>query len=152
MGASVFPMGVTKYDPEKAWSGYTLMPVNGVGAVLILSLIHISQKMLVKGSEGEKTISGQNAIRAALGDGSLTINRADGKTSEGWSSLPSGFLTIEDAGTNDAGVKRFKIYGGGYGHGVGMSQNGAQGMAKDGMGYEEILKFFYDGVSVEELN
>ena len=35
MGASVFPMGVTKYDPEKAWSGYTLMPVNGVGAVLI---------------------------------------------------------------------------------------------------------------------
>ena len=23
MGASVFPMGVTKYDPEKAWSGYT---------------------------------------------------------------------------------------------------------------------------------
>lgn len=131
--------------------------IGGVGQVSSIQITErgtggVAQKMLVKGSDGEKTISGQNAIRAALGDGSLTINRADGKTSEGWSSLPSGFLTIEDAGTNDAGVKRFKIYGGGYGHGVGMSQNGAQGMAKDGMGYEEILKFFYDGVSVEELN
>ncbi len=130
--------------------------IGGVGEVSSVRITErgaggVAQKMLVKGSEGEKTISGQNNIRAALGDGSLTISRADGKTSEGWSSLPSGFLTIEDAGTNDAGVKRFKIYGGGYGHGVGMSQNGAQGMAKDGMGYEEILKFFYDGISVEEL-
>ena len=35
MGANVFPTGVTKYDPERAWNGYTLMPVNGIGAVLI---------------------------------------------------------------------------------------------------------------------
>lgn len=32
---SVYPMGTTIYDPEKAWSGYTLMPVPKVGAVLI---------------------------------------------------------------------------------------------------------------------
>jgi len=32
-----------------------------------------------------------------------------------------------------------------------MSQNGAQGMAKAGMSYEDILKFFYDGVTVEEM-
>ena len=31
------------------------------------------------------------------------------------------------------------------GHGVGMSQNGAQGMAKEGKDYESILKFFYSG-------
>jgi len=35
MGASVFPMGVTRYNPQKAWNGYTLMPVHGIGAVLI---------------------------------------------------------------------------------------------------------------------
>lgn len=35
MGTNVFPTGVTKFDPEKAWNGYTLLPVNGVGAVLI---------------------------------------------------------------------------------------------------------------------
>ena len=32
---SVYPMGTTIYNPEKAWSGYTLMPINGIGAVLI---------------------------------------------------------------------------------------------------------------------
>ena len=32
-----------------------------------------------------------------------------------------------------------------------MSQNGAQGMAKSGMDYEDILKFFYEGVTVSEV-
>lgn len=32
---NVYPMGVTVYQPDKAWSGYTLLPVQGVGAVLI---------------------------------------------------------------------------------------------------------------------
>ncbi len=110
----------------------------------------VAMKLLVKGSEGETTISGQNAIRSALGDSSLTLNHLDGKTSEGWSLLPSGFLTIEEAGTDENGIVQFQVYGGGYGHGVGMSQNGAQAMAKVGMGYEEILKYFYDGVTIEE--
>lgn len=130
--------------------------IGGVGTVESISITErlpggVAQTLLVKGSEGEKTIHGQNAIRSALGDGRLTIKRKDGNTSEGWSSLPSGFLAIEDAGVNENGVRSFKIYGGGYGHGVGMSQNGAQGMAKSGIGYEEILKFFYDGTEVSEI-
>ncbi len=32
---NVYPMGTTIYNPEKAFSGYTLMPVFGVGAVLV---------------------------------------------------------------------------------------------------------------------
>ena len=32
---SVFPTGTTIYNPEKCWSGYTLMPIKKVGAVLI---------------------------------------------------------------------------------------------------------------------
>lgn len=39
----------------------------------------------------------------------------------------------------------------GYGHGVGMSQWGANGMAKAGYSYEEILQHYYLGVSVELL-
>lgn len=35
-----------------------------------------------------------------------------------------------------------------YGHGVGMSQYGANVMAKNGAGYEEILKHYYTGVEV----
>lgn len=42
----------------------------------------------------------------------------------------------------------FTIYGKGYGHGVGMSQSGAKGMAKAGFNYIDILKYYYTGVSV----
>ena len=129
--------------------------VGGVGKITGVSVTErgpggVAMKLLVKGSEGETTISGQNAIRSALGDAALTLTLMDGKTSDGWSLLPSGFLAIEETGTDEQGVVQFRVYGGGYGHGVGMSQNGAQGMAKAGMGYEEILKYFYDGVTIEE--
>ena len=36
----------------------------------------------------------------------------------------------------------------GYGHGVGMSQYGANQMAKEGKNYEEIIKHYYTGVDV----
>lgn len=37
----------------------------------------------------------------------------------------------------------------GYGHGVGMSQTGADSLAKQGSGYEEIIKHFYTGVEIK---
>jgi len=36
----------------------------------------------------------------------------------------------------------------GFGHGVGMSQNGANAMAKEGSGYIEILKHYFSGVDI----
>lgn len=43
----------------------------------------------------------------------------------------------------------FTTYG--YGHGVGMSQYGADSMAKRGFDYEEILKHYYKGAAVKEI-
>ena len=40
----------------------------------------------------------------------------------------------------------------GYGHGVGMSQWGANIMAKEGHNYEEILKHYYNGVYILKVN
>lgn len=39
----------------------------------------------------------------------------------------------------------------GYGHGVGMSQTGADSMAKQGSNCEEIIKHFYTGVEITEF-
>lgn len=39
----------------------------------------------------------------------------------------------------------------GYGHGVGMSQYGANGMAKEGYSYEEILKHFYKNIKISSI-
>ena len=40
----------------------------------------------------------------------------------------------------------------GYGHGVGMSQYGANYLANEGKNYIEILKTYYTGVEVEKIN
>ena len=39
----------------------------------------------------------------------------------------------------------------GYGHGVGLSQYGALGMAKEGYNYIEILKYYYTGVTIGKI-
>ena len=39
----------------------------------------------------------------------------------------------------------------GYGHGVGMSQYGALGMAKEGYNYREILEYYYIGTSIKKM-
>ncbi|KIL49780.1 stage II sporulation protein D [Jeotgalibacillus soli] len=39
----------------------------------------------------------------------------------------------------------------GYGHGVGMSQYGANGMAKEGKKYDEILAHYFKGVKIESV-
>ena len=45
---------------------------------------------------------------------------------------------------------KFKVLG--YGHGVGMSQTGADSMAKTGSNCEEIIKHFYNGVEINGVN
>ncbi len=43
------------------------------------------------------------------------------------------------------------IEGKGFGHGVGMCQYGAMGMAEDGKNYKEILKHYYKGIQLKKL-
>jgi stage II sporulation protein D len=46
---------------------------------------------------------------------------------------------------------RFIFWGKGFGHGVGMSQWGAQGMALNGANYEQILKHYYRGIALTHI-
>jgi len=63
-------------------------------------------------------------------------------------SLRSTFFSIETRGNN------LVFRGRGYGHGVGLCQEGAMQMAKQGKGYKDIIKFYYKDVkivNIEEL-
>ena len=51
-------------------------------------------------------------------------------------------------GSVNGPVTGFVFTGRGYGHLVGMSQNGANGMAGAGFSYEEILKHYYKGIEL----
>ena len=52
-------------------------------------------------------------------------------------------ITIEDDKI------KFEVLG--YGHGVGMSQTGADSLAKEGKNYEDIIHHFYTGVEIENM-
>ena len=49
-------------------------------------------------------------------------------------------------------TEKIKFIVKGYGHGVGMSQTGADSMAKQGSTYEQIINHFYVGVEIKEIN
>lgn len=130
--------------------------IGGVGQITGLTVTErgpggAAKALKVVGTEGSKTFTGQSKVRSVLGNTRLVFNRKDGSTYTEWETLPSGFIYIENQGTDENGVTAFTIYGGGYGHGAGMSQNGAQGMAKKGKNYKEILKFFYDGCEIVDI-
>ena len=46
---------------------------------------------------------------------------------------------------------KLKLHGRGYGHGVGMCQEGAMNMAKKGKKYDDIIKYYYKGVKIKSL-
>lgn len=113
----------------------TVTQVGGGGVALELSVV---------GSEGSVVVSTENKIRKALGGTEYQIQKNDGNVVNGTSLLPSAFFNITYDGTN------YVINGGGYGHGIGMSQNGANQMALAGANYVEILQTFYTGTEIVE--
>ena len=66
---------------------------------------------------------------------------------------------FEDMNTNPKGVSdeelkqdnNYIITTIGYGHGVGMSQYGANQMAKEGSSYKEILNHYYENTEISEI-
>lgn len=97
----------------------------------------------VSGTEKTICVKTENKIRSVLGGTGYKIKKQDGTTIDSMKLLPSAFFEIEKSQDS------FIINGGGYGHGIGMSQNGANELAKAGKDYREILEFFYPGTKVE---
>ena len=110
----------------------------------------VVQKVLVTGEDGELELVYEHAIRVALNGKGETIRRTYGKDATGGNMLPSGFFVI-DRIEEDGEITAFRFRGGGFGHGAGMSQNGANHMAEAGKTYEEILGLFYEGTSISEI-
>lgn len=109
------------------------------GAVLVLT---------IQFEFGKVEVKSEYNIRSIVGCAMEQITYADGTTDTGTRFLPSAYFSI--AFHKKSG--RFVLTGGGNGHGMGMSQYGAAGMAQAGWDYKKILTFFYDGVQVRNIN
>lgn len=101
-------------------------------------------------------VATENAIRKCLVPKKMTVGdeiylqRKDGALVSTQSMLPSGFFAINEM-YFEGDFTGVAIYGGGFGHGVGLSQYGARELSERGFSAEEILKEYYEGVEVAKV-
>lgn len=103
-------------------------------------------QLKVNFENGYAMVENEYNIRKVLACGAESITYQNGSTSDSVSLLPSAFCTVEkqEDGT-------YLLCGGGYGHGIGMSQNGANGLAKAGYNYVDILNYFYNEIELVDI-
>jgi stage II sporulation protein D len=110
--------------------------VRGIGAITDLRIVKQGSSrrvtdLEVVGTQGTAHIRG-GRIRSALG-------------------LKEQLFVIDRVYNEDNRVTSFIFTGRGWGHGVGLCQFGAYGLAKQGLNVEQILKTYYTGIELTKM-
>ncbi|MBI4801155.1 MAG: SpoIID/LytB domain-containing protein [Elusimicrobia bacterium] len=150
-----------------AWSGDSIKPLAGIrdpfcsnsphyrwnfyvaaGDLLAFIQKNGSTALKIKGARiHKKDRSGRTrAFRFATDAGSVTVAASALRRHFGASDIRSTFITRV---ARLRGGYEFK--GKGWGHGVGMCQDGARQMALNGKNYKRILKHYYPGVTIDDV-
>lgn len=130
-------------------------PIETLGNILDISMAKrgpggVADELLIVSDTGTYKIIAEYNIRSVLCDRVSEVVRQDGSTVIPSSILPSGFFVVE-TGKNKGNVVGYTLIGGGYGHGVGMSQNAAKALGQDGVSCEQILTFFFTGCELKNI-
>lgn len=133
------------YSWSESFSPDTLGQKLGVGRVLRLSVVESSpqgriRRIKVEGESNQRVMTGEQ-MRNALGLRSSLFKIT-----------PQKVITQPDAaGKSIAAPQSFQIEGRGFGHGLGMSQYGAQALATQGWTYGQILTHYYKGATLSRI-
>lgn len=111
------------------------------------SLGGAAKKLRLSGTTGEAELDDEYSIRDYLSPGGAAIVLKDGSENHSMKLLPSAYMFLEISGNYNQ-PEQVVIHGGGYGHGVGMSQNGAKHLAAGGMNWQQILSLFYKDITI----
>lgn len=128
-------------------------PIEKMGKIKDLAIVKrgaggVAEELLIETEEGTYKILSEYNIRRVLCDGISKVVRQDDSTIIPGSLLPSGFFVLE-TGKEEGNMIGYTLIGGGYGHGVGMSQNGARALGMNGVSYRTILDFFFAGCELD---
>lgn len=110
---------------------------NAAGYVTNLELTYEDKVVNYRNENTIRTVLGHYLEETILNDESIRSNM---------SMIPSACFEVVE--TSDGKVV---LRGGGFGHGIGMSQYGAKAMAEAGFGYRDIIGYYYTNVVVKEL-
>ena len=136
---------IKKFEGKDGWDVIKRIQIkerNDQGCVIRLEVTGQKQ-----GCEQTEEIKGEYEIRRWMALADPQIMLQDKSTREGWQLLPSAFFYMQPV-LEEENLTGYEIYGGGYGHGEGMSQNGAKNMANRGENWEDILKNYYGEIEL----
>lgn len=131
----------------------TSIPEKGIGNIRDLYISkrgkagNIIEMTIVADSGTYRVLKEQN-IKKLLTPEEFTITPLYGKDITSFKAFPSPFFII-DRQLQKNRIKSVTIYGGGFGHGVGMSQYGVIGLSREGKSYLEMLNIFYSNVKIK---
>ena len=134
---------------------YVSEPIEKIGEIHDISISRrgtggVADELLIVTDTGTYKIVAEYNIRSVLCNKKSAVVKQDGNTVVPASLVPSGFFVIE-TGKSSGNVVGYTLIGGGYGHGVGMSQNGAKALGQEGATCEQILAFFFGGCELGDI-
>lgn len=130
--------------------GYESLPIKDTGRIKQIEITRRARggaaiELVITGEHHVYKIMTEKNIRYIMANSSMDLGlQADYQKSGSVNGmLPSAFIVLENTYDEDGFLTGYTVYGGGFGHGIGMSQNGARAMAEGGYSYQDILAFFY---------
>ena len=72
----------------------------------------------------------------------------NGQIVQNVNTVPSSYFVFDKIYDNNEYLKKMTLYGGGYGHCVGLSLYGANKMSEQGNTYEEIINKYYQNIEI----
>lgn len=125
--------------------------VNGLGSTQAVTSNSAANGLYINGTRAT-----DGSLYAVSGNGTVSaIGSANGKTAltgtgtQTITTTTSGSQTTMNTADPAATGASYTFSGTGWGHGVGMSQYGAKAMAEQGYTYDQILQFYFTGVTVK---
>lgn len=146
----VVPEQILTYDGNVG--EFVSKPIKNIGTIKSMQVYtrgesDIATGLLVVGSKGVFLVRNEYNIRTVLAPKEEWIYRENGEAVMGAKLLPSAFVNLQKGVYEEE--TGYLVTGGGYGHGVGMSQCGADAMARAGYSCEEIIEEYYPGTEID---
>ncbi|MDQ6827476.1 MAG: SpoIID/LytB domain-containing protein [Gemmatimonadota bacterium] len=128
---------------QKYLKAYVAVPLNGAGTVRSVDI------------EGRTPTGRVRAILVVTDHGQYTLRGNEMRfvlRSAGGEILNSTYFSVVAERDVDGYLRRLRIDGKGYGHGIGMCQWGAIGRARAGQDFRTILQTYYQGTSIDAID
>lgn len=134
---AVLDVAVIKEEENGMLKSIAVKNRNDAGYVTELELVYENKTIVLKK---------ENEIRNVLGKYLREVILQNEQVRTDLSSLPSACFEVLEISDG-----QIVLRGGGFGHGIGMSQYGARGMAEKGYNYKEIIDYYFENVVIKRM-